>query len=71
MEVTSLTLNLQHSGATIRCRLDSCDKDYNEGKSFLKEVCNRHGKHFLDPHEDDSEDRHGIVGELKFNTHMT
>jgi len=70
---TSLTLNLllshfnsQHSGdtVTIRCRFDSCDKDYNKVNSFVKHVRDRHRKHLLDPHDDDSEDRHGIVGEL-------
>ena len=65
---TCLTLNLllshfnsRHSGdtRTVKCRFDSCDRDYEKINSLVKHVWDKHREHLFDPDESEA----GIEGE--------
>ena len=54
--------NSQHSHDTlnIKCRFDSCDRDYIKINSFVKHVRDRHRAHLFDSEQNN---RTGILGE--------
>lgn len=57
--------NLRHSGdtRTIKCRFDSCDRDYEKINSLVKHVQDKHRQHLCDA--DESEGR--IKGDRQSN----